>query len=50
MRFAPSEILLFERNENGLFAINRELQGQKQNETEITPLIGDMTDMAAYDP
>ena len=44
MRFAPSEILLFERNENGLFAINRELNGQPQTETTIVPLIGDMTD------
>ena len=46
--FCTSEILLSNAMKMVCLRSTENL-GQKQNETEITPLIGDMTD-AAYDP
>jgi len=63
LSFGPSALVLFERCENSLFAIENDLRGRLQNGTRVTPrstvraVLGDMTDrqrvnaaMAAHRP
>jgi len=44
-RFNPGRLVLFERTENALFSIHRELQGRFPK-CDIQPIIGDITDEA----